>query len=342
MSLWLTRAGSHGEYENRFLDENRIYLTWENLSYDLSKVKTRQELDKLLTKVYPQDKHATIRNWASQIWPFVYGMKVGDWIVLPSKLKPATIDFAEVTGPYKFSSKENDPFYHSRTVKWIAKDVPRSIFDQDILFSFGAFKTICHIERNDAEKRVHAIAEAGWKSPRSTIKIKPETKTVVDTDLELLARDQIAELVNRKFKGHGLARLVEAILRAQGYTTYLSPEGPDKGIDILAALGPLGFGTPRICVQVKSGDVPVDSPTLNQLIGSMQNVQAEQGLLVSWSGFKSSVDKEIPPQFFRVRLWDQATFIEELLTNYDKLDEDIRADIPLKRIWMIADVGEQE
>ena len=94
MSLWLTRAGSHGEYENRFLDENRIYLTWENLSYDLSKVKTRQELDKLLTKVYPQDKHATIRNWASQIWPFVYGMKVGDWIVLPSKLKPATIDFA--------------------------------------------------------------------------------------------------------------------------------------------------------------------------------------------------------------------------------------------------------
>src|SRR5438445_12311633 len=102
-----------------------------------------------------------------------------------------------------------------------------------------------------------------------------------------------------------MARLVEALLKAQGYVTFISPPGPDKGVDILAALGPLGFGRPRICVQVKSGDGPVDSPTLNQLIGAMQNVQADQGLLVSWGGFKSSVDKEVPVQFFRVRLWDQ-------------------------------------
>ena len=44
-----------------------------------------------------------------------------------------------------------------------------------------------------------------------------------------------------------MARLVDAVLRAQGYTTYLSPEGPDKGIDILAAPEPMGFGT-RECV----------------------------------------------------------------------------------------------
>jgi restriction system protein len=72
-----------------------------------------------------------------------------------------------------------------------------------------------------------------------------------------------------------------AVLQAQRYTTYLSAPGPDKGIDILASPGPLGFGRPRICVQVKSGDAPVDLPTLNQLIGAMQNVQADQGLLVS-------------------------------------------------------------
>ncbi|MDP2858938.1 MAG: restriction endonuclease, partial [Bacillota bacterium] len=136
-------------------------------------------------------------------------------------------------------------------------------------------------------------------------------------------------------------QLVEAILRAQGYTTYLSPEGPDGGVDILAAPGPLGFGKPRICVQVKSGDTPVDSPTLNQLIGAMQNVQADQGLLVSWGGFKSSIDKEMPAQFFRVRLWDQDALVGELLANYDKLDEDLRTDVPLKRIWTVASVEEE-
>ncbi|HJZ53954.1 MAG TPA: restriction endonuclease [Gemmataceae bacterium] len=139
-----------------------------------------------------------------------------------------------------------------------------------------------------------------------------------------------------------MARLVEAVLKAQGYTTYLSPPGADKGIDILAAPGPLGFGDPRLCVQVKSGDTPADLPTLNQLIGAMQNVHAQQGLLVSWGGFKASIDREVPAQFFRVRLWDQKSFLDELLAQYDKLDEDLRAELPLKRIWTVAAQDEGE
>ena len=69
----------------------------------------------------------------------------------------------------------------------------------------------------------------------------------------------------------------------------------------------------------------------------MQNVQADQGLLVSWGGYKSSVNKEEATQFFRVRLWDQKALISQILANYDRLDEDIRADLPLKRIWTVAE-----
>ena len=135
---------------------------------------------------------------------------------------------------------------------------------------------------------------------------------------------------------------MEAILKSQGYTTYRSPEGPDKGIDILAAPGALGFGQPRLCVQVKSGGGPVDSQTMNQLIGSMQNVQAAQGLLVSWDGFKQSVDKEVPVQFFRVRFWNRDDLIGQLLESYDRLDPDLRADLPLKRIWAVAATSEDD
>lgn len=126
-----------------------------------------------------------------------------------------------------------------------------------------------------------------------------------------------------------MARVVDAILRAQGYHTFVSPEGPDKGVDILAAPGPMGFGEPRLCVQVKSGDAPVDFATLNQLIGTMQNVHASQGLLVSWGGFKSTIDRETANMFFRVRLWDQDDLINALLEEYDKLDADFRTDLPL-------------
>jgi restriction system protein len=338
MSLWLVRAGSSGEYENKFLQEGRIYLTWSELSADLSKLPDKKALTTLMNNTYPNSKPARIRNWVGQGWPFVKVMAVGDWVIMPSKKKSA-IHIGEIKGDYVYAPEYGSPYYHYRDVEWFAADVPRSNFDQDLLYTFGAFLTICRIKRNDAENRIKGMAKSGWKaSPAVAKKLAPqddiEEEAIVD--LEQVARDQIANAIIRKYKGHGLARLVNAILEAQGYTTYMSPEGPDKGVDILAAPGSLGFGSPRICVQVKSSDVPLDRPTLDQLIGAMQNFHAEQGLLVSWGGFKSSVDKEVPSQFFRVRLWDANAIINEFLLHYDAIDEDIRAEIPLKRFWALT------
>ena len=350
MSLWLIRAGKHGEWEQKFLSEKRVYLTWTGLNRDLSKLQSKQELGELLREVYPNATKGHISQNTGQIWAFAKRMEVGDWFVLPSKMKPA-IHVGEITGDYMFNPEAEDPCFHLRTVKWIQTDVPRSNFDQDLLYSFGAFSTVCGVKRNDAERRIHDMAENGWKSTGpppislTTDDDEDETEEGIDVDLERLARDRIAKLIVSKYKGHGMAMLVEAILIAQGYTTYRSPEGPDKGIDILAALGPLGFGQPRIAVQVKSGDSPIDRPTLDQLIGVMQNVQADQGLLVSWGGFKTSVDREKATQFFRVRLWDQDALIGQILANYDKLDDDLRAELPLKRIWTVAeqeDTAEEE
>lgn len=344
MALWLNRAGRHGEFEKKFLDDDRIYLTWENLKHDLSKIEKKPDLAELLRKVYPSASKGRISQNLGQIWQFAREMKPGDWVVLPSKMK-AAIHVAKITGPYVFDAEAEDPFFHYRTVKWLETDIPRTNFDKDLLLSFGAFSTICQIQRHDAEKRVRSMSANGWKMSSAGKVPPPKTEPEGDedaVDLELLARDKIAELIIRRFKGHGMAVLVEAVLRAQGYTTFRSPEGPDKGLDILAAPGPLGFGRPRIAVQVKSGDQPIDRPTLDQLIGTMQKVQADQGLLVSWSGFKSSVDKETPTEFFRVRLWDQKTLIEQLLDQYERLDEDIRAELPLKRIWTVAEADEPE
>jgi restriction system protein len=343
MALWLTRAGGHGEFEQKFLDESRVYLTWDTFDVDLAKVPDVQALRQRLSSYFPSFSPKKIINHASQIWPFFADMKIGDWIVLPSKLK-ATIHVAEIVGDYTHSPSGPDPFFHFRKVKWLAKDVPREHFSQDLLYSFGAFMTICEIKRNDAEARVRTMAASGWQaeSSRSIVARISGSDTEVpeasqaDVNLEELARDSIAKWIVAKFKGHGLARLVDAILKARGYTTHLSQAGADKGVDILAAPEPLGFGQPRLCVQVKSEQTAIDRPTLDQLIGTMQNFHAEQGLLVSWGGFKPTVLRELPAQFFRVRLWDQQTLIDELVMNYDKIDADIRAEIPLKRIWTIA------
>jgi len=133
---------------------------------------------------------------------------------------------------------------------------------------------------------------------------------------------------------------VDAILRAKGFTTHLSPEGPDHGIDLLASSGAFGFQSPRICVQVKSGDTPTGEQEFTQLIGAMQKVKADQGIFVSWSGFKTTVYRQVPAHFFNIRLWDQADLIEQLLENYDRLDPDLKSELPLKQIWTIASDGQ--
>lgn len=337
MALWLVRAGSHGEYEKKFLEDNKIYLTWEDIDTDLTKLKNRDKFRKYLEQIYPDSNKARISNFTGQIWTFCHRIKVGDWVILPSKHKPA-IHIAEVTGTLNYDGNVPHKYRHSYNVNWFATDIPRSNFDQDLLYSFGAFLTICEIKRNDAEKRIHAMKNNNWHVTTHSIIQANEDESTIEglNDLAQIARDQIAKLILAKYKGHGMARLVNSILEAQGYTTHVSPEGPDKGIDILAAPGPMGFGEPKICVQVKSGDTPLDTPTLNQLIGTMQNVQAKHGLFVSWGGFKGSVDKEKATQFFRVRLWDRDDLIEQLLENYEKLDVNIRAELPLKRIWTVA------
>ncbi|MCH9651898.1 MAG: restriction endonuclease [Deltaproteobacteria bacterium] len=343
MAVWLVRAGSHGEYEQKFIQENRVYVTWDELDVDLSKLEDRAELTDALNARNPDSKPKRILNWVSQIWPFVNNMQAGDLVVLPLKTQRA-LQIGEITGGYHFEPDGPDPYFHWRPVRWIGEAIPRSHFGQDLLHTFGAFLTLCRVQRNNAEARIEAMRANDWKPETMRSVIRSPTPAVAasgdsetdDTDVEELAGDQIAQLINARFKGHQLARLVDGILQAQGYTTYRSPEGADGGVDILAGAGPLGFGSPRLCVEVKSESTPIDRPTVDKLIGAVTKFGAQEGLFVSWSGFKSNVQKELASSFFRMRLWSQKELLEALFAVYDRLDEELKAELPLKRIWAVA------
>ena len=206
MALWLIRAGRHGEFEKRFLDEDRVYLTWGGLSHDLVTIEGKTQLRTLLESIYHDAPVGRISNNLAQIWAFSHRMISGDWVVLPSKQKPA-IHVAELKGKYVFDSDGTDPFFHYREVEWLVKDVPRTNFDQDLLYSFGAFLTICQVRRNDAEKRVRQMAENEWKSVVTSAVTKEDENgdgsddAVGFDDLAQAARDQLANGSWLVFKG---------------------------------------------------------------------------------------------------------------------------------------------
>jgi restriction system protein len=156
-------------------------------------------------------------------------------------------------------------------------------------------------------------------------------------DIEQNAQDRIVKHLEANFSGHHLARLVEAILKAQGYVTRKSEPGKDGGIDILAGSGPLGFNELRICAQIKSSASPIDVRVLRELQGVTQRVSANQGLLVSWGGFTKDAIQEARPDFFTVRLWDQGSLLNEITKHYEQFDDDLKAELPLKRIWTLVE-----
>jgi restriction system protein len=335
MAVWLVRAGKYGDQEQAALEQDLVTIAWNELP-DLSKIEDRGELEKLFERLFPGDSPMARANKVGQVWIFRGRIQAGDLVVLPLKTRSA-IAIGKVTGPYRYRTDLDPNVRHTRTVEWLRKDLPRTTFDQDLLYSFGAFMTVCQIKRNNAEDRIKAVV-GGRSDPGEPLEEGGETAAIgiEPLDIEQAASDQILDHLRRKFAGHRLAVLVDAVLQAEGYLTRVSPPGPDGGVDILAGSGPMGFGSPRLCVQVKSGDTPADVGVLRGLQGVLQNFHAEQGLLVSWSGYRSSVLQEARQSFFKIRLWDSGDLLGAILRNYDRFSDELQAELPLKRIWALV------
>lgn len=339
MTVWLVRAGKSGDMEDAALDKNVAVVGW-NVLPDLSTAKTRDELDQLYQKALPDAGDGRRANHVGQLWAFSHRIEIGDLVVLPLK-RASAIAIGKVTGTYQYRTDLGD-VHHTRPVEWLRTDIPRTAFDQDILYSLGAFMTVCRIHRNNAEERIKAVLAGNGSGPARPVSAPIAngdddlTDAETPTDIEQLARDQISAHILAKFKGHDMTRLVEAILRAEGYVTESAPPGADGGVDILAASGPLGFSSPRLCVQVKSQQSPADVSVFRGLQGSMQTFSAEQGLLVCWGGFNKAVTKEARLSFFKIRLWDAGDLLEAVMRNYDRLSEELQAELPLKRTWTLV------
>jgi restriction system protein len=336
--IFLTRAGKNGQDEEYALEHNLAIIGFNEVP-SLAKATNYEDVLKLVNKGMPSLKVKAAGNYAGQLWAFAVAMKQGDIAVLPRKLT-SQVALGKVAGPYQYT-KIGDEYRHTRPIEWVRPDVPRSTFEQDLLYSFGAFLTVCNVTRNEAERRVAAVLD-GKTDPGPVVSKKKKTVEVTDdepittSDLSEQAHDQIIAHIQSRFSGHALSQLVNAVLRVDGWVTRVSPPGADGGVDILAGRGSLGLDEPRLCVQVKSQTSPCDVTVYRGLQGSMQTFNATQGLLVCWGGFNRAVLSEARQGHFSVRLWESRDLVEAIYRNYEQLPAEIQTELPLKKVWMLV------
>jgi restriction system protein len=338
--VWVHRGGRTGELEEDFISNSAIGMDWE-ITTSLDSAKEWNDLRDLWMKGHPDMSQASVSAFTRMLWDFLIGYKVGDLVIMPRR----GTDFlavGKITGSYKFSPDSRiSGQAHLREVEWLNTEINKTEFPQELQIRFQSRKTIQRVASESAHVKILNVLK-GEKQNSSVGIPKPDVQQSsnrideFEQDTELIGKQQIINFIENNYREHAFAGLVANVLQAQGFMVHVSPPGPDGGVDILAGVGPLGLDSPRLCVQVKSGKTPVDRPTLDQLIGAMQNFKAEQGLMVSWGGFNRNVKQVEPMQWFNVRLWDREAFVDALLRNFSKLDDDLKSTLPFKQVWGLS------
>ena len=153
--------------------------------------------------------------------------------------------------------------------------------------------------------------------------------------LESDAREGIRQFIASK-SPYEFQDMVAALLRAMDYhTPFIAPKGKDGGIDIIAYLDPLGAKTPRIKVQVKhKPDTTVGASDIRALLGILRS--GDIALFVTSGTFSSDARGTSTSSREFIRLIDGDEFIDMWQEYYDKMSDEDKNLLPLKRISFLG------
>lgn len=349
--VWVVRGGSKGESDQQFLADNLVGIGFSEWG-DLAAVDSREAMKARALQVLPDAKDASAFNYAAQAWAFRGRIELGDLVVVPLK-NSQRVAIARVVGDYKYVPDGAGALHHTRSVEWLRTDIPRTVIGKDLLYSIGAFSTVVQVQRNDAAWRFSVLAgspdaEDPGERPSTAPKPLVPAETADDAeladaatesgfDIDAYVSDRITARIRERFDGHRLAQLVGAILEAEGFVVQVSPPGADGGVDILAGRGLFGMDAPRIVVQVKSESKAVSDTVVSQLHGAVTRNSADQGLLVAMGGVTKPAEQNLVGHKFRIAVWDSERLQRAIFDNYEALPADFKADLPLRRAWVLAE-----
>ena len=347
MTAWIVRAGKVGEREDWAIENSLAGGGFREFP-DLTSAKTRDQVKDIVAKSLPGATTMQQAIATGQCWALRHVIKPGDLIVLPFKNTPK-IAIGVCTSGYQFRDDPDITRRHVIGVKWETVDAPRAAVKDDLLSTLNGAMTIFTARKNNAEARLRAMMKTGI-DPGSTgvpaTTPAPTASNGADEVDEAVAdpapaatpqaiRDRILVHLGENFRQHKLEHLVADVLRAQGWTCHVSPQGPDRGVDILAGRGPLGLDSPTLIVECKSEEGTIGGPVVRGLNGAISTAKADQGLLVAWGGLNKKGREEMFANRLTIATWDAERLLDEILAVYDRLSPETKAKLPLKQVWVL-------
>jgi restriction system protein len=327
--VWMVRAGRDSVFIEEFLSRQMVAIRWSELG-DLSKVRSREQLSKLVEHCWPEDNKFQHSTSVGQVYRFREELVPGKTVVTYNSGR-RIYHLGTVTGEYAYHPEFDLELVHTRSVKW-EREIPRDELTAETKNSLGSISTIFCVSPAAADEILSANREEAAQVlvKGQTEAGEVEAEAVVRKDTEQRALEFLQDRLS-KLAWDEMQELVAGLLRAMGYKTRVSPAGPDRGRDIIASPDGFGFQPPRIVIEVKHRKGAMGAPEVRSFVGGLR--QNDNGLYVSTGGFTREARYEADRTNQNLTLMDSDDLGKAIVEHYDRMDAETRALLPLKKIY---------
>ena len=174
----------------------------------------------------------------------------GDKVITydPSK---RTYHLGKIAGSYQYKENAEGASSHQRKVVWGAQ-IDRDKLSVPTKNTLGSTLSIFEVS-GSAEAEIESLASgkpiaSAQMQQHASIEVPVDTKDLLE-DFKSRAKEFIKDRLI-VLDWDEMQEIVAGALRAMGYKTRVSPQGSDRGKDIVASPDGLGLEQPRIVVEV--------------------------------------------------------------------------------------------
>lgn len=331
--MWMVRAGKDAFLIDAFKQRNIVAIGW-NLG-DL-KDKSVEDIKNLMAEKYPDESKYALAIASSQVIKFRHMIEKEDYVLSynPSSRKYLV---GEITSDYYYNEEmekeEIDSIgghNNTRDVKWLG-EVSRDNLSVSTKNTLGAISTLFNINDEAKQDILNVLNNKKPATEEDGEESELEDISILKEDIKDKSIEFIKDKVN-KLDPYEMQDLVAGLLRAMGYKTIVSPQGADRGKDIIASPDGLGLEDPVILVEVKHRqNTSMGSQQIRSFKGALK--KTNRGIYVSTGGFTTDAKYEAERSEIPIILMDLDMLVKFIIQYYDNFDNDARSLIPLTKIY---------
>lgn len=324
--MWIVRSPG-GQHAGKLLELGVVGIGWRECAPFVVAATSPEDFYTGVRKGFPEFTAQQVVNAGRQLYKFFREIRIGDLIATYDS--PARIyHVGKVTSDVVTDESLPEFLLHFRRVEWLDR-VERDELSLAARNSLGSSLTLFEPsdEANAELERLLTRGSSVPQTPVAEVEAEDPFANALENSRELI-KDRLMQL-----SWQDMQRLVAGILRAMGYKTKISPEGADRGKDIIASPDGLGLEHPRIFVEVKHRrGSQMGAPEVRKFIGG-RDPQSDRCLYVSTGGFSTEARYEAERSRVALTLIDSDDLVELLVDHYDQTDAEVRTLIPLRRTY---------